>query len=183
MPRAPRPQVAGGIYHVTARGVRKSAVFRDTVDRLAFLALVAGTAERKGWKCLSYCLLTTHYHLLVQTPLPNISPGMCELNGKHARRYNERHCLDGHVFERRFAAKLVETEDHLFESIRYIDLNPVRAGVCASPADWPWSSYRAMVGLERPRSFLSLDLRRRFGGAADGIRSYERFVLDALRAE
>lgn len=165
------------------RGVRKTAVFRDTDDRRAFLWLIGDTVARMRWRCLAYCVLSTHYHLLVETPLANISRGMCELNGKHARRFNRRYGYEGHVFERRFAAHVVETERHLYETIRYIDLNPVRAGICASPADWPWSSYRALVGLEQPRRFLSLDLRRRFGGAGDGTRAYERFVLDGLRQE
>lgn len=173
--------MVGGIYHVTSRGVRKSDVYRDELDRQCFLDLLAEVTERTSWLCHSYCLMTNHYHLLVRTLRPDISRAMFLLNGRFARRFNERHGFEGHVFERRFAAELIEDERHVFNTMRYIELNPVRAGICTSPADWPWSSYRAAVGLAAPPRFLATQwLLRHFGGEDRGVRAYRAFVAEGL---
>jgi putative transposase len=181
MPRPPRPRVPGGIYHVTTRGVRKGAIYRDEHDRNAFLDLLAAAAASRAWQCLAYCLMTTHYHVLIRTPRSNVSSGMHLLNGRFARRFNLRHDFTGHLFERRFAADLLEDESHVFEAMRYIDLNPVRAGVCESPADWPWSGYRAAVGLAERPPFLAVGWAlHHFGGDGDGRLAYQAFVREAL---
>jgi len=139
------------------RGIRKMTIYEDQLDRHAFLGVLADAVDRHGWRCHAYCLMTNHYHALVQTPEPNISEGMCRLNGVYARRFNARHLFEGHLFERRFRSEFIARESHLLEVVRYIELNPVRAGICPAPDDWPWSSYRAHAGLERPRSFLTTE--------------------------
>jgi hypothetical protein len=83
---------------------------------------------------------------------------MRDLNGGYARAYNKRYGGDAHVFRNRFGARLVERDEHLLAAARYIVLNPVRAGICAAPEDWPWSSYRATAGLAPRPPYLSLDL-------------------------
>lgn len=111
--------------------------------------------DRYGWRCHSYCILGNHYHLLVETPQPNLPAGMRQLNGVFTQRYNRRRNRCGHLFQARYKAVLVEAESHLLGSVRYIGWNPVRAGLCSEPAAWEWSSYPAMLGLAPCPGFLT----------------------------
>jgi REP element-mobilizing transposase RayT len=113
------------------------------LDSLRFLGDVVA---RYGWICHAYCLMTNHYHLLIETPEANLSRGMHLLNGVYTQWFNRRHRRVGHLLQGRFKAILVEKERHLLELARYIVLNPVRAKMVRSVRDWPWSSYRAMSG-------------------------------------
>jgi len=155
MPRPTRPQFPGAIYHVTTRGNRKEAIFTDTRDRLRFLQLLEQIVTSLEWRCHTYCLMSNHYHVLVQTPDANISRGMHRLNGVYAKWFNWRHGFEGHLFERRFHSKLVEGQAQLLELTRYIVLNPVRAGLVANAGDWRWSSYNAIVGNAPQPAFLT----------------------------
>jgi putative transposase len=151
-----RLEVAEGVYHVIARGNERKAIYRDDADRLRFLEVLRATLERFAWRCLCYCLMTNHYHLLVRTPQPNLSRGMRDLNGVYAQAFNRRHGREGHLFQGRYRAILLERDEHLLTAIAYVVRNPVRAGICASPGEWPWSSHRATIG-ERPPGLLALD--------------------------
>ena len=155
MARPPRPQAPGLIYHVTTRGNRKEEIFTDTRDRLRFLQLLDQIVTTLEWRCHTYCLMTNHYHLLVQTADADISRGMHRLNGVYAKWFNWRHGYEGHLFERRFRSVVVEGHAHLLELTRYIVLNPVRAGLVMSPGNWRWSSYNAMIGEEAQPAFLT----------------------------
>jgi REP element-mobilizing transposase RayT len=174
MPRPPRIQVAGGIYHVGIRGVRRSRIFRGEGDHDLFESILTDVVERFGWRCHSYCSMTNHYHLLVETPAPNLSDGMQRLNSAYAQWFNELHGFAGHVFERRFFSRLVESTYDLLELVRYIVLNPVRAGICEDPGAWKRSSYCALAGDSRPSSFLTADqVLRHFGREVE--RAHESF--------
>ena len=151
--RPPRFQVADGIYHVTSRAARSLMLFRHDDDRRNFLHLLGVAVRRAEWVCIDYSLMGTHYHLLIETPLPNLSIGMKRLNWLYSRTFNEAHGTKGHLFESRFSSEFVQTPEHLLAAVRYIALNPVEAGLCATAADWPWSGYRALAGLEEPRPF------------------------------
>src|SRR4051794_25897040 len=98
MPRKPRELVAGGIYHVFARGAKRAAIFEDDVDRHAYLALLGKNVRWHGWRCLMYCLMDNHVHLLIETPEPNLDVGMCRHHGAYARAFNRRYATPGHVF-------------------------------------------------------------------------------------
>src|SRR5262249_29642369 len=129
MARRHRVQGAGLTYHITTRGNRGEPIFADDYDRhrfLVFLARVIGTFD---WVCHAYCLLTTHYHLMITTNDANIGSGMHVLNGRYAQSFNRRHGVSGHVFEDRYYSVVVERNPHLLELIRYVALNPVRAGL------------------------------------------------------
>jgi Transposase and inactivated derivatives len=140
---------------VIARGNAGGPIYRDDLDREHFLAGLDHTVDRHGWLCHAYCLMTTHYHAVVETPLPNLPQGMRQLNGSHASRYNRRHDRRGHVFEARYRSILVEGAQYLLAVCRYVVLNPVRAGLCDRPEEWPWSSYRATAGLAPTPRFLT----------------------------
>ena len=177
VPRQPRIQVAGGNYHVTTRGVRQSAIYRDDSDREIFLAVLGVVVSRRIWICHSYVLMGNHYHLLVETPDPDIAAGMQFLNGFYAQYFNGRYGERGHVFDRRYASELIETDDYFAEVCRYIVLNPVRAGLCRHPAEWPWSSCSAILGERSVPEFLTIDwVLGLFGHdvarARDAFRSY-----------
>jgi REP element-mobilizing transposase RayT len=170
------------VYHVFTRGNRKGAIVFDDLDRRRFLGIVADVVTRRRWNCIGYCLMTNHYHLLVETPDDDLSAGMHALNGHYAKAFNRRHGVSGHLFEKRFSAVPAESNWHLLELCRYVVLNPVDAGLCAHPREWPWSSYRACVGLARPEPFLDVErLLSLFGrDRARARRAFELFVEDGI---
>jgi REP-associated tyrosine transposase len=154
--RPPREQIPGATYHVTSRGNRRQPIYEDDDDRVLFLKLLRDVVFTHKWIFHFYCLMTTHYHLVFSTPAPDLAVGMHRLNGIYARCFNRRHGHSGHVFERRYHSVLVKRDSHFMGLCRYVALNPVRAGLCTSALDWPWSSYRAAVGAARCPDFVSL---------------------------
>jgi putative transposase len=177
MPRPLRLQIPDGFYHLTMRGNGGQVVFFTERDHRLFLRLVAKVQDRYGWQMLAYCLMNNHYHLVARTPEPNLAAGMQHLNSLYARKFNRRHGLSGHLWERRYHAEIIDSDSQLKETIRYLALNPVRAHQCMQPADWGPSSYRAMIGLDPAPLFLDLDWIR---GQFSSIASLERFVSDGM---
>lgn len=164
MPRTARLVAPAGTYHLTNRGTAGERVFRSSRDRHHFLALLELVVERYRWNCLMYCLMTTHYHLVVETPRGDLDRGMHRLNACYAQSFNRRRERFGHLFAERFHSVLVTTEEHMLGVVRYVALNPVEAGLCAAPQDWLWSSYAATAGLVPQPAFLAVDaLLRHFG--------------------
>jgi putative transposase len=157
MARPLRICIAGGVYHAIARGNERAPIYRDDADRFAFLRMLARVVDRFGWVCHAYCLMGNHYHLVVETPRPNLPTGMQQLNGPYARWFNERHDRCGHVFQARYRSILVQKGSHLLALCRYVVLNPVRAGLCRGPGSYHWSSYRATAGDAPPEPFLTTD--------------------------
>lgn len=141
MSRPLRLEFPGALYHVTARGNRLAPIFRDDNDRRAWMRMLRNTCTRFNFTVHAYCQMTNHYHLLIETADGNLSRGMRHLNGVYAQYVNRRHTLVGHLFQGRYKAILVQRESHLLELARYLVLNPVRAGMVASPNQWDWSSY------------------------------------------
>ena len=180
MSRPLRLDHAGALWHVTSRGNERREVFVDDEDRREFLRLLGRSVELFGWKLHAWVLMGNHYHLFVGTPEATLSRGMRQLNGDYAQHFNRRHGRDGHVFQGRFKAILVQREAHLLEVARYVVRNPVRAGIVASPGDWPWSSYRATAGLESAPEWLDTSfLLEQFGSRrAAAATKYREFVLD-----
>lgn len=181
MPRPPRVQFAGAVYHLMNRGVRGEDLYTDAREHRHFLELLEETCVRYEWLVGTYCLMGNHYHLLVTTPEPTLSAGMQWLNSCYAQWFNWRHSHMGHAFFRRFHSVLIETDSQLAEVARYILLNPVRAHLCQSAEDWPWSSYRAMIGKEPAPTFLTSDwLLTEFGVGIEQARvNFAAFVCAA----
>jgi putative transposase len=177
MPRPPRVQGAGAFFHVTAQGNDERAIFVDDADRKAFLDRLASLIVKYEWRCHSYCLMTNHFHLLLDLAEENLDCGMSELLGQHARRFNRRYGRKGHLFGKRYAAELVAREAHFLETLRYIDMNPVRAGICPRPAHWRWGSYRFYAGLDAAQAYLHMDVvLGAFGGGPLAGTRYVDFV-------
>jgi putative transposase len=176
--REPRIEIPGGIYHVSSKGNRGCQIYADEFERRVFLKLLTLATRRFSWTCHSYCLMSNHYHLLIELEVGGLSAGMQLLNGAFARFSNRRHGYEGHLFRNRFWGELIEEDSHLLEVARYIVLNPVRAGICSAPEDWSWSSYRACAGLDFPPRFLAVTRHLRFFGRAPSAarRAYREFV-------
>ena len=145
MSRPMRIEFPGGLYHVTSRGDRREDIFLDDGDRQQWLALFAQVCDRFDWRCQAYCLMDNHFHVVVETVRGSLSAGMRQLNGVYTQWHNRAHGRVGHVFQGRFKAILVQRDSYLLELARYVVLNPVRAGMCAMPQQWPWSSYNATI--------------------------------------
>lgn len=182
MARPLRIEYPGAVYHVTARGNARMATFLDDEDRRRFLALFEEVVERFKWRCYAYCLMENHYHLLVETEIGNLSLGMRQINGVFTQYFNRRHQREGHLFQGRFKAILLERESYLLELCRYVVLNPVRAGVTERPEDYVWSSYRATSGVEEPPRFLAADwvLSQFDNDRSKAHRQYRDFVMEGL---
>jgi REP element-mobilizing transposase RayT len=171
-------QFAGAVYHVMNRGVRGTSLYTDAVERTRFLELLDETCRRYDWQTFGYCLMGNHYHLLLRTRQPTLSRGMQWLNGCYARWFSVRHGHQGHVLFRRFHAVLVASDTQLVDTLRYVLRNPVKAGLCERPDDWPWSSYLATAGLRPAPSFLVTDwMLNQFGDdAAHARANFDAFV-------
>jgi REP element-mobilizing transposase RayT len=182
MGQAHRIQSDEVLYHVCSRGVDKQPIFgvMDN-DRAVFMRLLERTVLRYGWQLHAYCLMGNHFHFVLDTPGANIGAGMQYLKSAYALWFNEVKPREGHLFERRYYAGVVDREAHLFAACRYVVLNPIRAGLCRHPADWAWSSYRATAALITSPAFLRTEfLHELFGGSAVAARRYAQFVADAL---
>jgi putative transposase len=182
MARPLRIEFAGALYHVTSRGDRHEPIFEDDDDRQVFLNVLAEVVSRFNWLCHAYCLMTNHYHLVVETPDGNLSKGMRQLNGMYTQASNRRHKRTGHLFQGRFKGILVDKESYLLELSRYVVLNPVRAAMVKHPGDYAWSSYGAMVGATPTPGWLATDrLLIQFGSRrAEARRRYTRFVEEGI---
>ena len=139
MPRIPRSALPDGAFHVTARGVDGTPIVIDDLDRLFLAALVRGTAGALGWGCRAWCLMTNHFHLVVEATSARVSEGMKRINQLHAQRFNRRHGRRGHLFQDRFASQVIEDDDYLEVVCAYVLANPLRAGLTTRAEDWRWA--------------------------------------------
>ena len=159
MPRKARVEFAGAAYHLLDRGDRREPIFRDERDREIFLTTLGQVCERTGWRVHAWVLMTNHYHLLVETPQPNLVAGMRWFQTTYTVRFNRRHRLSGHLFQGRYKAVVVNPDENgYFVTLSdYIHLNPVRARMIALDGrlfDYRWSSYRwYATKKERPEWF------------------------------
>jgi putative transposase len=150
MARRPREECEGAVHHVFARGIARREIYVDNIDRTIYLATLGRVTERQRWRCLAYCLMPNHVHLLVETPLANLGAGMQRLHGDYARMFNERHGRSGHVFQGRYGSVRITTDEQLWTVAAYVALNPVAAGLCETPEGWAWSSHASTLD-GRPR--------------------------------
>ena len=164
MARPLRLEFAGALYHLTARGNAQQPIFLDDTDRQQFIRLLSREIRQQHWRCYVYCLMGNHYHLVTETPEPNLSRGLKRLHGTYTQWFNRRHQRVGHLLQGRLKGLLVEKESYLQELCRYVTLNPVRAGIQEAP-EWLDTS-----------SVLSLfDTNQATARAA-----YQRFVADGV---
>jgi putative transposase len=180
MARKPREELAGGVFHVYARGVDKRSIFRDDADRVRYLRGLAGVVGKRRWQLMAFCLMQNHVHLLVETPEPNLAAGMCQLHGDYVRYFNRRYNRSGHLFQGRYGAERVKTDEQLWVTAAYVAANPVRAGLCESAEQWPWGSHAAIVPGDAPGWLDAGRLLGYFAAAGgDGRARYVEMVRNA----
>ena len=184
MARPLRLEFEGAVYHVTSRGDDRAAIFRDDRDREKFLTILGEVVSGGRWILHGYCMMGNHFHLLVETPLGNLSRGMQRINGRYTQWFNFHHRKVGHLLQGRYKAILVEKEAHLLELCRYIVLNPVRAGMVDNASRWPWSNYRATSGSAAAPDWLEVDWTlSQFSSRRGRARAmYRRFVSEGRMA-
>jgi len=183
MARPLRIEFPGAFYHITARGNEKKDVFRSHKDRERFLFYIASAAERYGAVIHAYCLMSNHFHLLMETPRGNLSEIMQYVNGAYTTYFNVKRKRTGHLFQGRFKSIVVDADEYAMELSRYIHLNPVRAGMVGKPEDHEWSSYRAYVGISASPAWLKTDIILSSFGGKSRENTYRAFVEDHLEAE
>lgn len=178
MSRPLRLELAGGLYHITSRGNRREDIYLDDTDRNKWLDLLGHVCHRYNWRCHAYCLMTNHYHIVVETVEGNLSQGMRQLNGTYTQYFNHTHHRVGHVFQGRYKGILVDKDSYLLELARYVVLNPVRAHMVRDEQDWPWSSFCSMIGEQPTPEWLETDwLLSQFSGQKKrAIAKYKEFV-------
>jgi len=182
MARPLRIEYPGAVYHITSRGNARDVIYVTDVDRHNFLEVLATTVKKYNWLCHAYCLLDNHYHLIIETPDPNLSLGMRQLNGVYTQVFNRTNQRVGHVFQGRYKSILIEKESYLLELCRYVVLNPVRAGMVPEPDSWKWSSYKNTAYVRPKPYFLTTDwiLGHFSDNSSEARQRYKKFISDGL---
>jgi putative transposase len=182
MARPIRVEYAGALYHVIARGNAKQNIFLDDKDRYKFLDWLEDVVDIHNIVCHGYCLMDNHFHLLIETPDANLSTAMRDLNGNYSQGFNYRHDRSGHLFQGRYKANVIEKETYLLEVMRYVVLNPVRAGLVDHPRKWRWSSFNPTSGTANVPDWLDVDWV--LGNFSDQRKSaqveFRKFVKDGI---
>lgn len=154
MARPLRIEYPGAFYHVMHRGNAGADIFGSDRDREKFLEYICKAVERYEIKIHTYCLMTNHYHLLTETPHPNLSQAIKWINVSYAAYFNRKRRRCGHLFQGRFKAVLIDADEYLKHLSRYIHLNPVRARMVDLCRDYPWSSYPVFGGYANATDWL-----------------------------
>ena len=145
MARALRTELPDGYFHAYSRGTGPMVIYRDADDFTTFERMLGSVARRFSWTLYAYCLMPTHYHLIVEARVERLSRGMQRLNGLYARYFNARHDRSGALFQGRFHVRVVDSDEYLERLSNYVPDNPLRAGLCEARGDWnwAWSSFEA----------------------------------------
>ncbi|GAB6281011.1 MAG: hypothetical protein STSR0007_11520 [Thermovirga sp.] len=188
MTRPLRLEYPGALYHVMSRGDNKQKIFLNDHDHERFFVIYADIVKRLGWITFAWCLMDNHFHIVVETPEPNLSEGMRLLNGIYTQYYNHNHDRVGHLFQGRFRAIIVDRNAYLLELVRYVVLNPVRSGQVRDPAEWRWSSYRATAGIDRRPEWLDAGwvleaISEGLGDRDQQKEKYRAFIAEGMKKE
>jgi REP element-mobilizing transposase RayT len=177
VPRSPR-DLAPGIQHVGVSAAGAATYFWDDLDRAIWLRLFVATGSRYGWRCVAVCLLSTHWHAIVEIPDGSLARGMHRLVGGYSRRFNDRHARTGYLVRGRYWSRRKDSPAAVLEAYRYVARNPVAAGLVDRPEDWRWSSYGAAVGVSDLFAFVEPGVvLGEFGSTrATQVRGLRRFV-------
>ena len=184
MPRQPRLEAPGLLYHIIARGIEKSEIFKDDSDCHAFLDRLGKVLTDTGTKCFAFCLISNHFHLLMRSSSIPVSSVMRRLLTGYALYFNKKYRRAGHLFQNRYKSIICEEDAYLLELIRYIHLNPVRAGIVKTPGDlgdYPFSGHSALLGRMSYNWYDSLEVLYHFGNNKKrAVKKYLEFLSDGL---
>ena len=173
MARAARRQAESEIYHVMVRGVGRQVIFEDDADRNFYLSVLSEELASHDGELLCWCLMDNHAHLLVRIVFDELSGMMQTVGSEYATFFNRRHERVGHLFQDRFKSEPVDSESYLLTVVRYIHMNPVKDGLCAT-LEYQWSSYKAYLGYPEPYALTSCDFVLDLLG---GVEGFVRFHL------
>ena len=178
MARALRITFPGAFYHVTSRGNERNAVFKSKRDREKFLEYLESATQRYDARIHAYCMMNTHYHLLLETPSGNLPQIMRHINGAYTTYFNVKRDRSGHLFQGRYKAILVDIDEYAKELSRYIHLNPVRAKIVETPQEYDWSSYKFYIGQQKAAKWLYRDFILGYFGkkVSSAQEGYQKFV-------
>jgi REP element-mobilizing transposase RayT len=177
MPRRPRVEVEGALYHVITRGNNRQVVFKEDDDYRKFLSLLQREKQKHPFYLYAYVLMTNHVHLLVERQTDPLSGIMQRILTGYAQYWNRKYRKVGHVFQGRYKAILCQKDAYLSELVRYIHLNPVRAKMVRRAEAYRWSSHRAYLGLEKCPWLDSDEVLRYFGAKRKrAVEMYRAFV-------
>ena len=177
MPRSPR-DLAPGIQHIGVSAAGAALYFMDDLDRAVWMRLFAATVSQYRWRCVAVCLLSTHWHAIVDVPDGSLARGMHRLVGGYSRRFNARHVRTGYLVRDRYWSRRKDTPAGVLEAFRYVARNPVAAGLADRPEDWRWSSYGTVVGVSDMFGFVdATNVLGEFGATRQmQIQGLRRFV-------
>lgn len=176
MARKNRKWFPGAIYHIMARGNYRQNIFKDDEDFKVFLVLMQDAKTKYGFKLHAYCLMTNHYHLLLETEQTEIWKIMKRINQIYAAYYNEKYRLTGHLFQGRYKSCLVENDSYFLQTSRYIHLNPVKAKMVPRAEAYPWSSYSTLIGMKQE---MIVEVKRTYAYFKEAQNfAYRNFVED-----
>jgi putative transposase len=183
MSRPLRIEYPNAWYHVMNRGRRSETIFSDKEDYTGFLELMQEACSMFNLRVSAYCLMSNHYHILLQTPEANLSRCMRHINGIYTQRYNRRYHTDGQLFRGRFKAILVEADNYLLELVKYIHRNPLQAGIVDKPEKYPWSSHKKYISKSQQRSWLYKDFIYSMltNNKKEYIRAYKELLNEPVR--
>lgn len=178
MPRAARIVVPGMPHHVTQRGNRRQPLFHDDIDRRAYLSTLGDACLATGTRCLAWCLMDNHVHLILTPPTADaLRATLSRTHTRYAQRFNRRYDVDGHLFQGRYASRAMDNR-HLMNAVRYVENNPIDAGLVGRAEDWRWSSARAHISGVRDGVTDPVAIGRHVGNwrayLADGVEASDR---------
>lgn len=177
MSRPLRIEYANALYHVMNRGAGRKPIFYNDIQRELFLSVLSEAHLQFNIQIFSYCLMTNHYHLLIKTPLPNLSRAMRYINGVYTQRYNRMNCTDGPLFRGRYKAILVDSDIYFLHLSKYIHLNPLEANMIDNLSQYEWSSYRAYIGQsDRQKWLFQTEIYNQLNCTSDHAQKYQFFV-------
>jgi len=177
MPRQRRVHVPGGLYHSVLRGNHRCAIFSGSDDYLCFEDIVSGALERYGASLFAYCWMTNHVHLAVRIAEAPLGAVMGVVASRYARAKQRALATTGHLFERRYRARLIDADRYLLALVRYVHLNPVRAQIVADPRDYRWSSHCAYLGAPCPDWLRIEPALGRLGNSIGAARAAYRCLM------
>ena len=187
MPRKARLVVPGAIHHIMSRGIEGRAIFRSDADRASFLSLLERGISRSGHLLHAWALMENHYHLVLRASEQPLGIFMRSLNGQYAQFFRKNAGSRGYLFQDRYKSIVTQDQDYVEQLVRYVHLNPLRAGVCASIKaldTYPWCGHATILG-NHIRAFQNTtDVLARFGGSrAAAVKNYSRFIEAGIGAK